>query len=206
MIINFLESILLGFLIAAIPGPIFFEIVRRVLTKNFWSGMSISIGDFIGNFLILLLIFFGISKFLTSPSSQIILFIIGGGILIWLGISALKIKKEEINKSYKNKISRKNSILLGFGIAVSSPIVIAFWISLSGSYLLQFASKNLAFLHIFFISLGFVFFHIILSSIIHFTKHKIAPKYVVFLSKIFGIILIMYGCNFLYKLISFLVG
>ena len=196
------ESILIGFSIAAIPGPIFFEIVRRVLTKDFWSGISISIGDFIGNFLILLLIFFGVSTFLTSSIAQTILFIVGGLILIWLGISALKLKKEEIEKSYNNKMNSKNSILIGLGIAISSPIVIAFWISLSGSYLLQFPSKNIAFLNIFFITFGFVFFHLILAAFIHFTKHKVSSKNIVLLSKIFGIILILYGCNFFYKLIT----
>ena len=198
---GFFESILIGFTISAIPGPIFFEIVRRVLTKDFLSGISISIGDFIGNFLILFVIFFGMSTLLTSSMARIILFIIGGLILIWLGISALKLKKEKVEKSYKNKMNSKNSILVGLSIAISSPIVIAFWVSLTGSYLLQFPTKEIAFLHIFFITFGFVFFHLILASIVHFTKHKVSSKNIVLLSKIFGIILILYGCNFFYKLI-----
>ena len=202
---GFLESILIGFSISAIPGPIFFEIVRRVLTKNFWSGISISIGDFIGNFLILLLIFFGVSTFLTSQTAQSILFILGSCILIWLGINALRLKKEEIDNSYKNKISNKNSILIGLGISISSPIVIAFWISLSGSYLVQFTSKNVAFLNIFYITLGFVLFHLILALIIHFTKHKISSKNIIKFSKVFGIILILYGIKFFYNLIKIII-
>ncbi|NQZ85127.1 MAG: LysE family translocator [Nanoarchaeales archaeon] len=202
---GFLESILIGFSISAIPGPIFFEIVRRVLTKNFWSGISISIGDFIGNFLILLLIFFGVSTFLTSQTAQSILFITGSCILIWLGITALRLKKEEIDNSYKNKISNKNSILIGLGISISSPIVIAFWISLSGSYLVQFTSKNVAFLNIFYITLGFVLFHLILALIIHFTKHKISSKNIIKFSKVFGIILILYGIKFFYNLIKIII-
>jgi threonine/homoserine/homoserine lactone efflux protein len=102
-------------------------------------------------------------------------------------------------------MSSSNSVLTGFGIAISSPIVIAFWISLSGSYLLQFPSKDLAFLNILLINMGFVLFHLILASSINFTKHKIPSRHVVLLSKIFGIILILYGANFFYKLIGLLI-
>ncbi len=117
-----------------------------------------------------------------------------------VGNLCIKIKKEEVDKSYKNKLNSNNSILVGLGIAISSPIVIAFWISLSGSYLAQFTTKNIAFLNIFYITFGFVFFHVILASIIHFTKHKIPSKHIITLSNIFGIILICYGLNFFYKL------
>lgn len=193
------ESISIGFSIAAIPGPIFFEIVRRVLTKNFWSGISTSIGAFIGYSMILLTIFFGISAFLTSTIAEIILFIIGGSILVWLGVRALRLKKEKVEKSYKNKISSKSSVLVGMSIAVSSPIVIGFWISLSGSYLAQF-SKTLAFLNIFCITLGFVLFHLLLASFVQITRHKIPSKHILILSRIFGVILIGYGLNFYYNL------
>jgi threonine/homoserine/homoserine lactone efflux protein len=65
------ESILIGISIAAIPGPIFFELIRRTLTKGFWSGALLSVGEFLGNFILLLLIFFGISNFLTYNLSKI---------------------------------------------------------------------------------------------------------------------------------------
>lgn len=193
------ESLFIGISIAAIPGPIFFEIVRRTLTRGFWSGMSVSIGDFIGNFLILLLIFFGISNFLTNSLSKFILCLLGSIILIFLGISAIRLRKEDLDRNLNRK---GNSLLVGFLIAASSPIVIAFWISLSGSYLLQFSSSSLAFFNIFLITLGFIIFQLVLASVVHYTKHKIPLKYILLLSRIFGVILILYGLSFLYDIIK----
>ena len=199
-----LESLIIGISIAAIPGPIFFELVRRTLAKGFWSGALLSLGEFLGNFLLLLLIFFGVSNFLMYTVSKIVLYFIGSLILIWLGIAAFKMNKQEIESSYKKEIKKNNSVLVGFIIAITSPIVIALWISLSGSYLAQFNSHLLVFANIFLIAFGFVIFFFTLAAIIHKTRHRIPAKYVILLSKIFGIILFIYGASFLYDAVKLL--
>ncbi|MBN1157398.1 LysE family transporter [Candidatus Woesearchaeota archaeon] len=193
------ESLVIGISIAAIPGPIFFELLRRTLAKGFWSGALLSVGEFLGNLTLLLLIFFGISNFLVFKVSKAILYLAGASILIWLGVDAFRLNKHEIEESYRKKITKNNSIAVGFGIAVSSPIVIALWISLSGSYLAQFNSPYFAFLNIFLIAFGFIIFFFTLAAIIHYTRHKIPPEYIILLSKIFGIVLIFYGAYFILK-------
>ena len=202
----FFESILIGISIAAIPGPIFFELIRRTLTRGFWSGALLSVGEFIGNLALLMLIFFGVSNFLTYSFSKIILYLSGSAILIWLSFIAIKLKKAGIEKSYGKEIKSNNSVIVGFSIAVTSPIVIALWISLSGSYLTQFSTKILAFLNIFLIAFGFLIFFFSLAGIIYHTRHKIPPKYVVLLSKIFGAVLLIYGISFFYKFVRLILG
>lgn len=194
------ESLFIGISIAAIPGPIFFELVRRTLIKGFSNGALLVLGEFTGNFVLLLLIFFGISNILTSNTSKMILFIIGGLILLKLGIDAWKLKQEVIDNSYKNQINDGKSFLTGFTIATTSPIVIALWISLSGSYLAYFHQRIYAFFHIFLISLGFLLFFIPLAILIHITRHRISSKYIVLLSKIFGTVLIIYGIILFYQI------
>lgn len=203
---GFFESILIGISIAAIPGPIFFELVRRTLTRGFWSGALLAVGEFIGNFAMLTLIFFGMGNFLTYGLFKTVLYFFGSAILIWLGIAALKLKEADIEKSYSKEIKNDNSIFVGFSIAVTSPIVIALWISLSGSYLAQFGTKFAAFLNIFLIAFGFLIFFFSLAGIIHHTRHKIPSKYVVLLSKIFGVVLLIYGGFFLYEFVRLLSG
>lgn len=139
------------------------------------------------------------NSFLKNELYNLILYLIGSIILIWLGVNAFRLKKEEIKKSYKKKMSNNNSFFVGFIIAMANPIVIAFWLSLSSSYFMQFGSKNLVFLNIFLVAFGFNLVHIPLAGIIHKTRHKIPSKYVLLLSKIFGIILLLYGCSFLFK-------
>ena len=194
-----ITSLFIGFSIAAIPGPIFFELVRRTLARGLLSGVLLAIGEFIGNFLLLSAIFFGVSNYLTNQFSKIILSLAGAAILLWLGITALRLKMSAIEKSYKKELTDKNSVFVGFGIAVTSPIVIALWISLSKSYLEQFGSHTLAFTNIFLVALGFLLFFIPLAGVISYTRRRISPHNVVILSKVFGLILITYGSYFLYQ-------
>lgn len=198
-IFKIFESLLIGASIAAIPGPIFFELIRRTLTKGFLNGVLLVLGEFSGNFILLLFIFLGASQLLTSNLSKIILFIIGGSILLKLGISAILIKNHSIDSSYNKTIKNQGSFLIGFSIAVTSPIVIALWISLSGSYLTFFQSKSYAFFHIFLIAFGFLLFFLPLALLIHKTRQKILPKYIILLSRISGAILAAFGVNFFYQ-------
>jgi threonine/homoserine/homoserine lactone efflux protein len=199
---SYIESIILGVSFAAIPGPIFFEVLRRTLTKGFWSGALLSVGEFLANFTILMLTFFGISNFLLYNSVKLGLFLVGGAILIWIGTIALKINEKDIEKSSKKSISKSNSIIVGFALAISSPLAIAVWISIGGAYLVQYSSKLVSFINILLLALGVMIFFFVLVSIIHFSRHKISNNIIVWFSRIFGIVLIGYGSYFLYQFIK----
>lgn len=202
----FLESILIGISFAAIPGPMFFEVVRRTLKNGFWSGALVSVGEFIGNFLLLLMISIGVGRFLMFDISKIILYSAGSLILIWLGVAAIKIKEHDARKPHPGYDRKNNSVFVGFCIATTSPIVIALWVSLSGSYLLRFATPSLAFLNIFLISFGFLIFFFALSGIIHFSRKSIPARSVVWLSRIFGAVLFAYGGYFAFEAGMLIVG
>jgi len=158
----------------------------------------------LGNIFLLSIIFFGTTQFLTYFLVKTVLYISGSAILLYLGYIALKLKSEEIELSYNKAPRSGESIFAGFLIAITSPIVIAFWISLSGSYLTEFPSSSSAFLAIFFIVLGFVMFFFGLAGVVNLTRKRIPVHYVIILSKVFGIVLYGYGFFFIYKLISIL--
>lgn len=195
------KSTVIGISIGAIPGIIFFEIIRRTLTKGFYSGFLLSIGEFLGNFLVLLLIYFGLSQLFTLKLTSILLYLIGSLVLGYIGISAFKLTKEHIEESYNKKTLDRNSIVAGFSIAVTNPVAIALWISLVGSYISE-VSKVDAIINLFFLAFGLVLFYFAMITVIHFTKHKIPTKNILLLSKLFGIILLSYSVSFLYKFIK----
>lgn len=198
-----LESIFIGILIAAIPGPIFFELIRRVITKGLLNGIILVIGEFTGNTILLFLIFIGVSSFFTHPVIKIVLYLLGSIILLKLGWSAILLKKEEVEKLYAmDEKKYGKSFITGFSIAVTSPIVIALWISLAGSYLSRFHNSFLAYFHIFLITFGFLFFFIPFGIIIYFIRQKISARNVILLSKIFGAVLVGYSCYFLISFIK----
>lgn len=195
----YLESIILGISLAAIPGPIFFEVIRRTLTKGFWSGALLSVGEFIANFMILMLTFFGIYNFLMIRSVKISLFLIGGAVLIWLGYQAFNVNKENIENSSKKEFLAKNSTVVGFSLAIASPLAIAVWISIGGAYLARYSSRLAAFINIALLAFGVMLFFFMMAAIIHFTRNKISENHIILFSRLFGIVLICYGIYFIYQ-------
>lgn len=205
-LVDFFQSILTGIAIAAVPGPVFFESMRRALTKGFWQGFLIVAGDFVGNLLLMCVIFLGVSQFITQPVVKIILYLCGSLILIYIAVVALKLNAKDVEQSYvKQDNVKNNSFWLGFLLATLNPIVISLWVPLTGYYLARSSSAFDAFFYVFFISVGLVCFFLPLVTIIHFTKRFISVKYVVILSKLFGFILFGYGLFLAYQLLIILI-
>ena len=198
------KSILIGVSLSAIPGPVFFETIRTTLVKNFISGVLVSVGQFIANFIILIVILFGISTFLTYDISKILLYLIGGTVLLYLSWSAWSLNIKHIQGVYR-QTKGGNSIVTGFGISMTNPVLITLWISLFGSYLTQFNSKPIAFINIFSIMTGFVIFNICLALVIAYTRQRIPPKYIIYISRALGIFLLFYGGSFLVKFIQLVI-
>ncbi|MBU1031418.1 LysE family transporter [Patescibacteria group bacterium] len=198
---DILKSTLIGISIGAIPGIIFFEILRRTLTKGFLSGFLLSIGEFLGNFLVLLLIYFGFSQLFTLKLTNVLLYLIGSLILGYIGIIAFKLTKENIEQSYKQKVVDRSSLVAGFLIAITNPVAIALWLSLVGSYI-QKLSKTSAVINIFFLAFGLVIFYFAMVTVVNLTKRKIPTKYILLLSKLFGAVLLFYAISFLYNFLK----
>ena len=197
-------EILLGIAMAAIPGPIFFEVLRRSLTVGFWHGALVAVGEFLANITILMLIFFGISQFLMFKSIKMIIFLIGGTVLIWVGTAAVKIRKDDIENDIEI-LSREeyirnanNSIYVGFKLAITSPLTHASLISIS-TYLIQYNSITMAFIEIIIFASGYILFFFTLALLTNVVKQKISTENIVLISKIFGVILMIYGTYFLYQ-------
>lgn len=196
---EYIQSILLGISLAAIPGPIFFEVFRRTLIRGFWSGALLAVGEFLANALILTLTFFGVYQFLLYKPVKLILFVLGSFILIWIGLNAIKIKEKDISKKVHDKVSSNNSIIVGFLIGIGSPLTIAVWVSIGGAYLAEYTSSIIAFTNIILLAFGVMLFFFALTSLLYLAKNKIKPRYIVWVSRLFGIVLTIYGLYFVYQ-------
>lgn len=199
---SYLESLILGISIAAIPGPIFFELIRRTLTKGFWSGALLAVGEFLANSFILILTFYGLNQFLAIDWLKAILFLVGGSLLIYIGIGSLRVNEKDIKLASKKKVSGSNSIFAGFGIGISSPLAIAVWISVGGAYLAQYSSQAVALTNMLLMALGVMIFFLTLTSMVYLIKDKIESRYLVIFSKVFGAVLTVYGIFAMWELIK----
>lgn len=190
---------MIGFAVAAIPGAVFIETTRRTLIQGLRSGFLLVFGEFLGHILLFLIIFFGFSEFFKYNLVNAVLYIGGGLLMLWLGYNAFSTSHNYTNKT-TSELSKNSSLFIGLGFSISDPYIIGLWIALSGTYLLQF-DPLVAVVHILLVSLGFLLFFIPLILLVHYLGRKIPDNYIVWLSRIGGIILIFTACVFLRKFI-----
>ncbi len=198
MLEKIMNSLLIGFAVAAIPGAVFIETIRRTLTKNVISGILLVLGEFFGHVLLFLILFFGVSHFFTNELVSKFLYLAGFLLMLLLGLQAFK----NPNQTHQEKslTLEGSSFLVGFGLSITDPYIIGLWVTLSGAYLSHF-SKLYATFHIILISLGFLLFFIPLIYITYFIGKKIPDVYLLWLSRIGGVVLIGTAIMFFWKLI-----
>ncbi len=204
MLVKLLGSLLIGASVAAAPGPVFFILIKRTLTKGFRQGVLIALGEFTGNFIVLSGIFFWASQLFTSNTVKTIFYVLGGLVLLWFSRSAFRLNASEVERSYKedSNVGKRTSYLTGLILAVMNIDVAILWVSLSGSYLKNTPSHALAFIYVLFIALGFLLFFIPLAYVVNKIRHRISVNNVVLLSKISGAFLVFFAMLLFYQTIT----
>jgi len=189
-----LLSALLGISLVIIENPIFFELIRRILSKGLIEGALLSLGGFLAYFGILVGLFFGAYDILKLDSIRFLLFLIGGIVLLGIGIDTLRMKEEDIYNPKNKKSVQGHPILVGFGLTISNPFSLALWISISIGYLSS--SSVFGFVNVLFLALGVVLVFFGLASLIYLTRKRISNHRILIASRVFSCVLIAYSAYF----------
>ena len=75
------------------PGPMFAVAVAKSY-RSPWAGTKMSLGHAVIEVPIILLIYYGFARFFQHNAVQIVLSLIGGAVIIWLGINMFRARKE----------------------------------------------------------------------------------------------------------------
>jgi len=188
-------SALLGIALVIIENPLFFELIRRILSKGLIEGALLSLGGFLAYFGILVGLFFGAYDILKLDSIRFLLFLIGGIVLLGIGIDTLRMKEDEIYAPKDKKGVKGHPILVGFGLTISNPFDLALWISVSISYLTS-SSKVFGFVNVLFLALGIILVFFGLASLIYLTRKRVSNHRILIASRVFSCVLIGYSAYF----------
>ena len=197
----FIESFILGlsFSLSAI-GPITIEILRRSLKEGYLSAMGIILGATIIDFVYLTIIFSGIYQFLNFSSVNKILTLFGIIFLLYLGYKSIhEFRKIKLKKSKK---IRKNSIVTGIILGISSPFAFVFYLGIFGP-LVTSAGSLISGLSIGLAIIFGIFIGDNLKAVIgHLGKEIFAEKMIKYASLIGGIALILFAFYFGYQFLT----
>lgn len=132
-IVNFLVvifiGIIIGFLSSMPIGAVQVEVAKKAINGHFMPAILIALGSATSDFIYGVLTLFGLGDFLFHKKFQIVVYIIGLIVLVFLFSRSLKEHKHGILQEKKKLVYTKRlSFLTGFTIAVTNPGMIIWWI------------------------------------------------------------------------------
>lgn len=135
------KGLLLGWSVAWPPGSINSEMIRRGLSRGFWPAYSVGLGACSADFLWALGVALGAGALADVATVQLVLAAVSFVLLLVLAATFLRhalhgwraMRGAAVETRPPSKMeSTRGGYLLGFGMALSSPWNIAFWLAVVG--------------------------------------------------------------------------
>ncbi|RNF38728.1 LysE family translocator [Planococcus salinus] len=202
MISELLGFVVLGLSLSVPVGAITIEMVKRGLRGGFWPAWFVGLGGMSADVVLMLLIYFGIANFLTGPVAQIVIWLFGFVVLVYLGYDSIRAAFRKLDVG--GAVSKPSESLLqaytsGFLIAISNPLNIVFWIGIYGSVLtttLQSASGSAVLLYSSAIFIGIAAWDAVVAGSVHFGRSFTGERFMQWFSVGAGLVLIAFGLSF----------
>jgi threonine/homoserine/homoserine lactone efflux protein len=105
------------------PGPMF----AVVLTKSYssaWAGTLMSLGHAVIEVPVILLVYFGFAQIFQNSIVQLVMSVLGGGMVLWLGISMFRARTEVVEKG---KDLPYNAFVAGILMTALNPLFLLWW-------------------------------------------------------------------------------
>jgi threonine/homoserine/homoserine lactone efflux protein len=189
----FLSGIVLGFSIAAPPGPINATAAYQA-TKSWLDGWSTLLGGTTADGIFFLLTYFGATALVASGEVKEILFLIGGVFMLYLAFSTLRGAKRQPQESGASR--RRGPYLTGLTLGLTNPFQLAWWIAVGIGMVTTF---GLSIVYGFFT--GIIMWTLLFSSLVRagVSRYREVYPYLVYIS---GAILAVFGVWFLFSALS----
>ena len=116
------------------PGLMFGVTLVKSL-KSPWAGAEIALGHAVIEVPMTLLIYFGFARFFENTVVQLVLSILGGGMIIWLGISMFRARTEMVRGG---KDLPYNAFITGILTSALNPFFWLWWVTIGSMLVMKF--------------------------------------------------------------------
>ena len=156
----------MGLVYVAAPGPVNTETVRRGLSGGFRVALALQVGALVGELVYAVMALFGLSVLVMQPVLHMLLGMIGTGVLVYLGWSAVRdgwhrstpalpLQGRAGSSRARCRPDMAGSFAIGAVISLANPFAVVFWLSMGGAVLNEAHRDGAIFLGGFFLSLLF---------------------------------------------------
>jgi threonine/homoserine/homoserine lactone efflux protein len=116
------------------PGPMFTVTLAKSL-KSPWAGVQVSLGHAVIEVPLILLIYFGVAQFFQDMIVQLVLSVVGGGMIIWMGAGLFRARSELVRKG---RDTTYNAFVAGILMSGLNPFFLVWWVTVGSLLLMNF--------------------------------------------------------------------
>jgi threonine/homoserine/homoserine lactone efflux protein len=134
----FWMSFLIGFSGALVPGPVLTVTIKEAGRRGALAGPLVVLGHGITEIAITVALILGLSAVLKDPRTKLIVGVVGGGFLIFMGISMIAKLRSiggEVAAAGQPRGGSRTPVLLGMTTTLSNPYWFGWWGSIGASML-----------------------------------------------------------------------
>jgi len=126
--------IVISFSGVMMPGPMFAVTLAKSY-KSPWAGTYISLGHAVIEVPLILLIYFGFAQFFQNSVVQLVLSVVGGGMIVWMGISMFRAR---IEVAQGGKDLRYGAFVAGIFTSGLNPFFLLWWATIGSMLIMKF--------------------------------------------------------------------
>ena len=129
-----LSVVVISFSGVMMPGPMFAVTLAKSY-KSPWAGSWIALGHAVIEVPLILLIYFGFAQFFQNSIVQLVLSILGGGMIIWLGVAMFRARVEVVQGG---KDLPYNAFIAGIFTSGFNPFFLVWWATIGSMLIMRF--------------------------------------------------------------------
>lgn len=143
---TFLSVFFFSFVIAigavVSPGPVSTSIVSQSPRRGWLTGPLVATGHISLELIMVILLTLGLGVGLANPTVQIVISILGGALLAWMGLAMIRDtwqRKIKLPSREVGDVAMNTKQLIGLGMiaTISNPFWYAWWVTVAAGYLYQ---------------------------------------------------------------------
>jgi threonine/homoserine/homoserine lactone efflux protein len=196
------RNVLLGISLAAPIGPSSIAVIQNGLKQGFLRAFLTGVGVTVADATYLLIVYFGLSHFISIPIVKVLIWTLGALVLLYLGSQSLREAARRSDFENTTVSASRNPLLVGYLVNISNPIAVVWWVGIFGSLLgtaAVGAAKMDALLSSSTILIGILLWHSTVSLLTHWGKRFLNEKTAKYISIIAGVVLVLFGIRFAYN-------
>jgi len=116
------------------PGPMFAVTLAKSL-KSPWAGVLVSLGHAVVEVPLILLVYFGLARFFENEVVSLVLGVLGGGMIMWMGISLFRARRA---MAREGKDTTYNAFMAGILMSGLNPFFLVWWVTVGSLPLMNF--------------------------------------------------------------------